>query len=462
MEFEKTAPLTPPIGRYRIIREIGRGTMGIVYEAFDPVLERGVALKTVRLEPGPQQGLEFKERFQREAKSAARLNHPNIVTIHDAGEEGGVAYIAMEFLEGKTLRCLMDEGRLTTEEAVNYAIQIAEGLDYAHRFGIIHRDIKPDNIIVSTYGRAKITDFGIAQLPMGNLTQTGALLGTPKYMSPEQIRGERLDGRADIFSLGVILYEMLTGKPPFAGDSLTSTMYKILQELPVDPPDEQCPAGIRQILARSLAKDKEQRYAQGGEMAADLRQYPSIVPDPALMDATFGGAEASDDKQPAGDLTLPSGRQIPPLPATRAPADRRKPLLFAGAGAFTVLLAGIVAWSAFGRKPTTPPLVAKPAVNTPSPQVAPVVTAPPAPPAPAPIAREPQTNNPPSAQEPAKAASAKKPATKHKAESRTEAKAIPEEEPKPRKGFWRRQIDCIRHGLCDKPAPPVEAPRYSP
>ncbi len=393
MTFEKTVPLAPPIGRYRIIREIGRGTMGIVYEAFDPVLERGVALKTVRLEPGPQQGLEFKERFQREAKSAARLNHPNIVTIHDAGEEGGVAYIAMEFLEGRSLRNLMDEGRLTTEDAVSYAIQIAEGLDYAHRFGVIHRDIKPDNIIVSAHGRAKITDFGIAQLPLGNLTQTGALMGTPKYMSPEQIRGERLDGRSDIFSLGVILYEMLSGKPPFTGDSLTSTMYKILQESPGDPLGDSCPAGLRQILARSLAKDKDRRYAEGADMAAELRRHESIVPDPALMAATFNESSAPRRDTTSGeDRTLPAGHRTQPPKAGAAPAARRKQPLYVGVGILALALAGAAAWGISNLKPAaTPPETSSAARTAPvSPTtaaVAPPVTTlvaatPPPPPAP--------------------------------------------------------------------------------
>src|SRR6185295_19186543 len=211
------------LGRYEIISELGKGAMGVVYRARDPMLDRTVAIKTVNMSLDPGEMAECEGRFNQEAKAAGGLNHPNIVTIHDIGKSGNVAYMAIEFLEGQELRTLMAPGQpLAPARAVEIAAQVAEGLAYAHQHGVVHRDVKPANIMILQTGIAQITDFGIARMRMAEVrTQTGVVLGSPRYMSPEQVAGKRAEPRSDVFSLGVILYEMLTGKPPFTGDDVT-------------------------------------------------------------------------------------------------------------------------------------------------------------------------------------------------------------------------------------------------
>jgi len=207
------------LGRYRITEVLGHGAMGIVYRAFDPVIERTVALKTIRLRLETHEADQFKERFYREAKAAGGLNHSNIVTIYDAAEDNGVSYIAMELLEGLSLQQIIDAGsRLSIVRAVRIAIEVADALAYAHGNGVIHRDIKPANIVLTKSGLIKITDFGIAQLPATSFTQPGLLVGSPRYMSPEQISCRSIDGRSDIFSLGAVLYELLHRHPAFHGE----------------------------------------------------------------------------------------------------------------------------------------------------------------------------------------------------------------------------------------------------
>ena len=213
-------------GRYEVMRELGKGAMGIVYLGRDPVIGRMVALKTIRaIGEDDAEKREFGERFLREAQAAGILSHPNIVTVHDVGEDAttGTAFIAMEFVEGKNLKQLVQERTVFGFHRVAEIIgQAAEALDYAHRKGIVHRDVKPANIIITTEGTVKITDFGIAKIEKSNLTGTGQFLGTPNYMSPEQVTGDSVDGRTDLFSLGVVLYELLTRKKPFTADNLTS------------------------------------------------------------------------------------------------------------------------------------------------------------------------------------------------------------------------------------------------
>jgi serine/threonine-protein kinase len=261
------------LGRYKIISELGHGEMGTVYKAYDSNLERTVALKTIKLDLTKAERNDFEARFYREAKAAARLTHPNIVIVYDAGEIDDVAYIAMEYLEGQTLRAIIDSNQLTVEHAISYAIQIAEGLSYAHNNQIVHRDIKPANVMRLANGILKITDFGIAQLPTGSLTHTGMVLGSPKYMSPEQVEGKRVDGRSDIFSLGTVVYEMLTTEVPFTGDNVTTMMYKILYVAPEDPRilNKKVPDAINLILAKCLAKDPAERYQTAAELVADLK-----------------------------------------------------------------------------------------------------------------------------------------------------------------------------------------------
>jgi serine/threonine-protein kinase len=261
-------------GRYRIVAEIGRGAMGVVYRAVDPALDRMVAIKTIHLSDDLAERAEYEARFQQEAKAAARLSHPNIVTIYDIGREGDLVYMAMELLEGDELRARLERGRLPVREAVDIAAQVADALAYAHDFEVVHRDIKPANVMCLRGGAVKITDFGIARLRLSDVkTQTGMLLGSPRYMAPEQIAGRRVDARADLFSLGVVLYEMLTGAPPFAGEAMGAILYNVANTTPAAPSaaNPEVPPMLDLVVAKALAKDPEGRYSHAREMAADLR-----------------------------------------------------------------------------------------------------------------------------------------------------------------------------------------------
>jgi serine/threonine-protein kinase len=264
------------LGRYVIQSELGRGAMGVVYKATDSVLERTVAVKTVNITLEREYAEKYEQRFYQEAKAAGGLNHPNIVTIHDVGKAGDVVFMAMEYIEGVELRTLIGEGRpLRVAQAVSIAAQVAEGLAYAHQHGVVHRDVKPANIMVVATGPVKITDFGIARMRgSGDLTQTGTLLGSPKYMSPEQVIGKRADQRSDIFSLGVILYEMLCGAAPFNGENVTALMYQIVNFVPPPPSriNEAVPEMLDYIVAKMLAKPLESRYQDAAELARDLRE----------------------------------------------------------------------------------------------------------------------------------------------------------------------------------------------
>jgi len=268
---------TRSLGRYRLLAEIGRGVMGTVYRATDPLIERDVAIKTLHPTLPEEVMPEVRERFLREAKSAGRLNHPNIVTIYDVGEQDGIAYIAMELLEGRSLqKMLRDPGPLPFHLIAELAAQVADGLDHAQHFTIVHRDVKPANVVVSPAGRAKLTDFGVAYVPSSAMTQTGTAIGSPKYMSPEQVLALPVDPRSDIFSLGVVLYEMLTRRTPFErpGEThLFSLMNRIARDpyQPATQLDPQIPAAFDHVLARALAKNPNERYSRAGEMAHDLR-----------------------------------------------------------------------------------------------------------------------------------------------------------------------------------------------
>jgi serine/threonine-protein kinase len=263
------------LGRYVIQQELGRGAMGVVYKALDSVLERPVAVKTVNITLEREYADKYEKRFYQEARAAGSLNHPNIVTIHDVGKAGDVVFMAMEYIEGVELRSLIGEGRpLRVAQALSIAAQIAEALAYAHQRGVVHRDIKPANIMVLANGPVKITDFGIARMRGArDLTQTGMMLGSPKYMSPEQVIGKRADHRSDIFSLGVILYEMLCGAAPFNGENVTALMYQIVNFVPPTPSgvNEAVPEMLDYIVAKMIAKPIEERYADAAELARDLR-----------------------------------------------------------------------------------------------------------------------------------------------------------------------------------------------
>ena len=272
------------IGRYRIVSELGRGAMGIVYGAEDHLLSRRVAIKTILLSGDAEERAEYEPRFYQEAKAAGSLNHPNIITIYDIGREGEMAYMAMELLEGEELRSLMVNGRLTLRRALGIAAQVAEGIAFAHERGVIHRDIKPGNVMVLRGDIAKIMDFGIARLRTSDVkTATGMLLGSPKYMSPEQIVGSALDHRSDIFSLGVVIYEMAVGNAPFDGPDLPSLMFAIGMSDPTPPSraNPALPKLLDLILAKALAKKAEARYQDARELAADLRACrDALPPDP--------------------------------------------------------------------------------------------------------------------------------------------------------------------------------------
>ncbi len=268
------------LGRYEVLSELGKGAMGIVYLAKDPVIGRMVAIKTIRastMGDDDSESREFRERFIREAQTAGILSHPNIVTIHDIGEdpETLTSFIAMEYIEGKNLKSLLGErAKFSYDQIAEMIAQVGEAIDYAHRKGIIHRDIKPANIIITTDEKVKITDFGIAKVASSNLTTTGQFLGTPNYMSPEQVSGAPVDGRSDIFSLGVVLYELLTHRKPFVGENLTAISYKIVHE-DFTPPAElaaEVPTEFNPIVARAMAKDPWNRYQRGKDFALALHQ----------------------------------------------------------------------------------------------------------------------------------------------------------------------------------------------
>ena len=270
------------LGRYEVIGEIGQGAMGVVYRVKDPLIDRIVAIKTINLNLAEDEKEEYEGRFYQEAKAAGRLSHPNIVTIFDVGKSGDVAYIAMEFLEGRELRGILnDQKRLPIEQILDLAAQIARGLAYAHEHDVVHRDIKPANIMVVRDGHVKITDFGIARMSSAAVrTQTGMVLGSPKYMSPEQVLGKVIDQRSDVFSLGVTLYEMLTGQVPFMGENVNAIMYQTLNVIPAPPsmlnPD--VPDMLNFIVAKALAKDLNDRYQNAREFANDLRACRDTMP----------------------------------------------------------------------------------------------------------------------------------------------------------------------------------------
>ena len=263
------------LGRFELVSEIGRGAMGIVYKAKDPMLERTVAIKTINLTMDKDGAEMYEKRFYQEARAAGGLNHPNIVTIYDIGRSESLCYMAMEYIEGAELRTLLLPGKpLPVQKALAIAAQVAEGLAYAHERGVVHRDIKPANIMVPETGPVKITDFGIARMRTSNVqTQTGMMMGSPKYMSPEQVIGKRADHRSDLFSLGVILYEMLTGAAPFTGESVNAVMYQIVNFVPPAPSaiNPASPPALDQIVARMLAKALDERAQSASEIARGLR-----------------------------------------------------------------------------------------------------------------------------------------------------------------------------------------------
>src|SRR5689334_10654026 len=261
--------------RYEIQRELAQGGMAEVYLGHDRLLDRPVALKA--LFPEYAREPSFVERFRREAQAAANLNHPNIVAIYDWGQETGTYFIVMEYVEGRSLRdVIRTDGPIDPAQAAEITAEIASALAFAHRGGVVHRDVKPGNVLITQTGNVKVTDFGIARAGTSDgLTQTGSVMGTATYFSPEQAQGLPVDGRSDVYSLGVVLYEMITGVAPFTGDSPVAVAYKHVREDPVAPsqrnPD--VPPDLERIILTALAKDPNNRYQTAEEMRADLLRF---------------------------------------------------------------------------------------------------------------------------------------------------------------------------------------------
>ena len=278
------------LGRYQVEKELGKGAMGVVYLGRDPKINRVVAIKTMALaqEFAEDELAEVKERFFREAETAGRLNHPNIVTIFDAGEEHDLAYIAMEFLKGKDLVPYSKAGNLMPlPRVMSIVARVADALSYAHENHVVHRDIKPANIMYEPESdQVKVTDFGIARITDSSKTKTGMVLGTPSYMSPEQLAGKKIDGRSDLFSLGVMLYQMSCGKLPFEGDSMAQLMFRIANEPHPDirTVNTALPDCVLAIIDKALTKDPDARYQTGAEFAKDVRTC-----------MTMSGGAAADD-----------------------------------------------------------------------------------------------------------------------------------------------------------------------
>jgi hypothetical protein len=313
------------LGRFEIVREIGRGAMGQVFLAHDPKIERQVAIKTIVLPPGTPaaEAQETSRRFLREAQAAGRLLHPNIVTIFDVGEDLGVSFIAMEYIDGVTLdRHAGPQTLLPPGVVLSVMTQAGAALDFAHRANVIHRDVKPANLMLQRDGTVKVTDFGLAKNPSANLTQAGVLLGTPSYMSPEQIQGRELDGRSDLFSLGVVLYELLTGVRPFDADSISTIIYRVLYEDPRPPAahNPALPPELNLVIGKALAKTPEKRYGSGVSMAADLRKAFASLP-PASLSRPFPRAVPPAAPAPAAPPTRPT----PAAPPASGRRPRRAP-----------------------------------------------------------------------------------------------------------------------------------------
>ena len=312
--------------------------MGVVYQGFDPVIGRTVAIKTMLTEGlAPAEFEDFKARFQREAQAAGMLNHPNIVTVYDFGEDSGVLYLAMEFLEGRSLQDIVEEeGVLPVERIIPVYEQVCRALDLAHTHKIIHRDVKPANIMILNSGIVKMTDFGIAKMLATGMTQAGQILGTPNYMSPEQVRGRQIDGRSDIFSLGVILYELVTGEKPFGGQNITTVIYRIINENPIPPRelDSTIHPGLSYVIQKALAKSPEERYQTCREFADDLKNYRklggAVAPSETVVvrvppiGSTLGETRPTPAVKPALDVRLTPqapARPAPPPPVQPAPSQ---------------------------------------------------------------------------------------------------------------------------------------------
>ena len=348
--------LPAKLGKYVIRRELGRGAMGVVYEGFDPFIERTVAIKTIKAQQlAHGETADILARFKREAQAAGRLNHPNIVQIYEYGEDAGVAFIAMEFIKGRELKDYFDAGqRFANKDIARVMGEMLGALDHAHASGVTHRDMKPANVILLDSGAVKVADFGIARIETSELTQAGTVLGTPSYMSPEQFLGTPVDGRSDIFSCGVILYQFLTGERPFSG-AVTTIMHKVLKEDPLPPSalNTTLPPAWDAVVKKAIAKNPGDRYQRAGQFAADI----AAVAEGRTPAAVSSGADATLINVDATIADVPAPRTAPPtrpaVPADAAPLSgaassaaspqpRRKQPVAVLAGAAALLLVVVV------------------------------------------------------------------------------------------------------------------------
>jgi eukaryotic-like serine/threonine-protein kinase len=337
------------LSRYQIQEELGRGAMGAVYKAFDPVIARTVALKTILIDSNAPDRAQMIERLKQEAKAAGGLDHPNIITIYDVGEENGAIYLSMQFVKGTTLaELLADAGVPPLPTLLSWADQILAAVGFAHARGVIHRDLKPANLMVTEEGAIKVLDFGIAKIENTSLTLTGLVIGTPGYMSPEQITGKKVDHRADIFSLGAVFYELLTRQRPFAGD-IATVLYKIVNEDPVAPAliNPAIPGGIDAVIRKALAKDPNDRFQTCEEMRQAFSEQS--VRAPLTPPVTVPAEKLVTNRQP-----IPAGarRQL------EAPRPRIWPSLILISALLLIAVAG---WALYIRSQTGafPPLIAK-------------------------------------------------------------------------------------------------------
>ena len=299
-------------GKYEGISHLGSGAMGVVWRAQDPVLGRTVAIKTISAALGSDN--ENKERFLREARAAAQLNHPNIITVFDFGQADNELYMAMELLEGKDLKELITSGQLTFEQKLDIMEQVADGLAYAHGRDVIHRDLKPGNIHVQPNGQVKILDFGLARLGSSDLTKTGVVMGTPNYMSPEQVMGERVDSRSDVFSAGAVFYELLTNRKPFDAESIHATLYQVVHRDPPPPRqwDPRLPDAIVAVIETAMSKQVDGRYRNAGALRDAIRAY-RYGEEPEVVEYDESNPVASPEKTPASATTVspsPAGASV--------------------------------------------------------------------------------------------------------------------------------------------------------
>jgi serine/threonine-protein kinase len=375
------------IGKYKILEKIGEGAMGEVYKAHDPVLNRFVAVKTISAELGADDTL--RKRFEREAQSAARLNHPNIITVFDYGEEQGKIYMAMELLDGSDMKqAIARRAPLSLDDKLSIVDQVAEGLAFAHAHDIVHRDLKPANVHLLSNGQAKIMDFGLARLGGSEMTRVGMVMGTPHYMSPEQVRGERADARSDVFALGCVFYELLTYRKPFDADSMHSVLFKVMQEEP--PPVHELTPGIPPVLAqvveRAMAKDAAQRFQNASEFRTALHRamqaiaagegekaLPDLAPPAAgapsrtsdasssrSSSAARGGPGPGAVRASSASASRAQPRPAAPAPA-RAPASKAPLLIGGGLLLLAVVGGGLIIARGSAPAPTPPPPTTRPA-----------------------------------------------------------------------------------------------------